>query len=238
MHFKLSDFENTNYFSIKEHKARIKVNSRDFFSWVYKNIALVPIETPSVPEWRDKAPQALQNIVYTVFCDLNRSELVPNQVLTPQFSVAVPPLLYAYRDKWKYSEWYETGLEFAMGKFFHPFLEARREFEKHGEASWHFGDFYSDTISTIFEDVSDLALKCTGGLKKYALADVLEGYPPETLAVWNQIPPNYRRMLMQTWIFHPEVRTEGMILDLFDWDNTPEPLHTCVAQPKQRFGRK
>lgn len=251
MNFKFEHFADASrhFFHEDSIQKTVKKHPREFFGWLYKVIASVPLDEPSCARWLEKAPVLLRNIVYGVFCDVNRSQLVTGQVHNTEFSAAIPPLLYSYKlagKNWKYSEWDNDQIKFGVGKYFWNFLDNKAAYEADGgKPMWGFGNYHYGNILDMFDrdtlqaTVTKFVTKQRGkpSLKNWDMLKVLEGASEEDLEVWNNIPQDYRRMICQTWIFHPDVRREGMILDLFDWDNIPEPLWEPGELPgRVKFG--
>lgn len=220
MNFKIADYATDTSHSLddKDIQLQIKKHCKEFFSWVYKVIATVPIQEPDVELWKEKAPLPLRQLVYGVFNDdIPRSSLVDTIIKHPECSPAIPPILYSYREKWKYEDWNKNrALKIALGKYFHDYYEGFLATGK--RLPWIGVDSVPSTREIIlahnFKD------------SRYSKPDQ-NGFfikKVEGAKEWNAIPGNYRRVLWQTWVFSPKHRIPGMLLDFNDWDNVPSPL--------------
>lgn len=205
----------------------LRYNYREFFPWWYDRIAEVEIKNPSMKEWIENAPAPILAITMDILWNVYRTRLVTNsQVDHSEYSKAVPAILHAYKriGKWEYSDWFiEPELRLGMGRDL-EFLAKLKLGEYSLDPNW---------ISWFDKDkLNDIILKTCAGNIRLAFPNTIpvpgpdSGYSVGTWKDWSLMPREFWPMLFQIWVYHPAARCEEMILDPFDWDAVPEPVHT------------
>lgn len=229
------DCANASHF-VEKYPKVIKDDYQNYFEWLYKRIRAVPLERPSMADWLDNAPKDLVELVFKTFNDsaIPRHKLCPGGPGTQRYRYGTPPVLYAYKHKWKYSHWEELAqsyghntLKFGVGIYFHSLVDLWSDKVDRWEVPY-IGDFkYVDRIVNHCTNGKPLS-STMYGLPKLVSRDDEEnweicGFTHETAEQFHTIPIEVRRMILQTWIFHPSIRdVECMLLDPSKIDSVPD----------------
>ena len=151
--------------------------------------------------------------IWRVAVKLTRGILVSKQIDEPQHSMLVPLILAGIkRDQGiNYSEWSAEGLS----NIVHPKL---------------YQALTAEGIPTLnckrLLEIREIGLTVASGPKKGTVANPtakwsLTGIGNTELG---NLPSLVTTMLTQTWVAHPSLRTDLMVLDPTNWDNVPAPL--------------
>lgn len=225
----------------------IKDDYKNYFEWLYEAIRDVNITEPSVSQWIDKASSDLTETVFQTFNNpiIARNKICSDDPGTLKFRHGTPPILYVYKDKWEYKEWEECAsnnnahntLKLGVGVYFHSLVDL-----------WYIDETNWDEVEpesfnrVHIQRIRDNLTKgnprtnIMGDLYRPPSTDNAEnwevyGYTLETYKSFQLLPVEVRRMVMQTWIFHPEIRDpECMLLDPLAYSIIPDPL---VQEPKK-----
>lgn len=136
----------------------------------------------------------------------NTSEYLSSQTSSPQFSAAVPIVLAAYKLQHgiQYSSWSKSDP--CLKRFFGPQMQ------------WLFDEQLvipelSDQEVREFREQVLLERK-TGTIKPATSYKFERSGEPN----FDKLPKLLKMMLLQTWIFHPQIRHPNMITDPKNWD--------------------
>jgi hypothetical protein len=159
--------------------------------------------------------------MWRVLCRMKRSELVKpqNNTANAQWSLLVPLLLAAVKmyQGVGYSQWSQQGLEYVCEPQLCEAMLVEPELVPELTAS---------EILAIRE--IGLTTKTTGKVESPQSKWRLTGLADTALG---QLPHLAVTMICQTWVAHPTLRTQYMVLDPNDWDGVPEPLITQEPVP-------
>jgi len=159
--------------------------------------------------------------MWRVLCRIKRSELIKpqNTVANAQYSALVPLILAAVKmyQGVSYSSWSRDGL----GSICETHLAEAMLVEPHSVPQL--------TVAEILElRTLGLTTKTTGTvanpISKYALTGLAD-------TALGHLPTYAKTMICQTWVAHPTLRTQYMVLDPVNWDEVPEPLITQEVVP-------
>lgn len=152
--------------------------------------------------------------MWRLCCRVRRSDFVKpqNTVANAQWSLLVPLILAAVKmyQGVNYSQWSSNNLELIC----EPQL---------AEAMLVEANLVPDLTPTEILELRTLGLttKTTGKVESPTSKWKLTGLADTALG---QLPPLAVTMICQTWVAHPTLRTQYMVLDPNDWDGVPEPL--------------
>lgn len=149
---------------------------------------------------------------------VNRSQLVRRQS-DPQsvnWSTLAPTIMLAQkRDRGVlYHSWPLEGLDRVISKDLYESL-----LWAHQNPDW--SSLGSEELIEIRQQGLTVKTGQKRGQQKSALTTwQLTGLPPR----WREVPRFVATMLCQTWVCHPQLRTQYLILDPWQWDRMPTPL--------------
>lgn len=143
------------------------------------------------------------------------SEYISSQTKHTAVCSAVPLVLKAYKQEKgiKYSQWDKTDEYFQnmMNYTLKPVVDTPNVVRVSA-------DDYNEAVGRALTTAS------TGKVNN--LTGNYIGYT--SIKEFDEQPAMVRKMLLQTWVFHPSVRHEDMILDPEDWDIMPESRSSSV----------
>jgi hypothetical protein len=154
--------------------------------------------------------------MWRLCCRVRRSDFVKpqNNAANAQYSLLVPLILAAVKmyQGVNYSSWSADNLELIC----EPQL---------AEAMMVDPNLVPDLTPAEILELRELGLttKTTGKVETPTSKWRLTGLADTALG---QLPPLAVTMICQTWVAHPTLRTQYMVLDPNDWDGVPEPLIT------------
>lgn len=159
--------------------------------------------------------------MWRLCCRVRRSDFVKpqNNIANAQWSLLVPLILAAVKmyQGVNYSQWSQAGLELIC----EPQL---------AEAMMVDADSIPELTASEILAIREIGLttKTTGKVESPQSKWRLTGLADTALG---HLPPLAVTMICQTWVAHPTLRTQYMVLDPNDWDGVPEPLITQEPVP-------
>ena len=180
----------------------------------------------SLPTWKKDAIAYLHH--------MPRSRLVGSATANPEWATLTPIFLWGMKEEHgiPYSSWKGEKLKFCFPSILWDSIEYARNWSR----------------SDLMEEIGDISLAratvqtyLTG--KKKGQRDALTSYKCNSLRTsqggkW--IPGMLLRIILQLWVANAAYRKPGvMILDPWDWDETPaalddvEPVQTSRIKPKR-----
>lgn len=162
----------------------------------------------------------------TYLCETNRSALVSNMAKNPLYGSLTPLFMFAHKryNDIKYEEWdkKDSSIRYALGKFLAEAVT----------------DLPNKPITLSADEVRNLrdsALTFYSGVRIGTKAPATNNKMSRSIStssgeIFNK---NAAYILLQTWLANADIRKpDAMILDLWDWDNTPEALDTVPELPE------
>lgn len=177
----------------KDLQKKVKEDPR-FFPWLESLVKTVPLNTPNAEEWYSKAPDNLISLVEQVSVIPRSRLLKPAMTEKPELSSGVP-LFMSYYD-FPYNSWVRNN---QLATFLTESL------------TWLLMPYPVPPKDKLEQYRSQMSNpKKYGSIKR-------TGSP-----IFDQLPWMMRYMLLEMWIYHPDIRHPKMILSPTDWDFKPE----------------
>jgi hypothetical protein len=228
LQYNLSSFDDTVKSQVKSHK-----------NWLWHLLPILAKQQPATVEGQIDISATIERLANSTYehegfnipgtkilflwqflCNTSRSDLLPfAQNKDTSLSAGVPIILYAYKHQHSipYNAWREVdGVSEVLGKDL-AWLPEYKDFEHHLSV----GEINSIRRLCLTE------LKIGGKTAEdhsNKLNRIKGRYQSETTSeMWDGLPRLLRYMILQTWIFHPSLRSPNMITDWTDWDD-PAPI--------------
>ena len=190
---------------------------------VYPNFLfnVIPLLSRLVPEKSDANPtkysatkllkslSAKEKALYKFVTTTNYSKMSKTpQIREPSVSSAVPLILLAYKQNYNvsYNSWDRTDpwLEFLLPEKLRWLVSPLGVSINLESRELLLSEFLTEQKSGVVQPRTAYKLSKTSSTE------------------FNRLPAYQRMMLLQTWLYAPDIAHENMITDILDWDRPPE----------------